>query len=529
MGLERDRVDSDGAGQLARNTAEYSTQNTKPSRVSSSLKRPAGNPEDNFSTSHSWGMALSPRWGLSELLVFSALAIVLLATAVRSEHDGTQKPIGQETSRQYPKLPVLGFVTPWNPAGKELVENHRLKFDLVCPVWYTVHANEDGYEVRGGPPSDDDETWYKRLQQQPSTSADGVESKALQIVPRFILDGWGEQEFRSLVFNETRWQMLSDSIMHVVEAMAFDGVVFESGATHLLAMVLDRLSDALHRDEKILVIVTQPIRKRFDGLAENQAAMVEASNNLIIQALPQLALAADFFSIMTYDMTGPGGRELSRKDIPPDGKFAQAVAQGNMREPGPNTSADWVRENLITFVEATDPANANQPQLQPNLELQQASRKFLMGAPLYGYKYPILFANKATGKIVKPTPVDLSPHAAVMTGAGAPKARYTLPEGSVPLLRAGGEPVTAREIADVMQKYRPEVFKSELEGEQYFDYEAKTGEGYWRVFLPTGESLGHTLETIQDVADDELQYSFGGAGVAFWEVGQSTDELLASL
>lgn len=473
-------------------------------------------------------MAIIPRWDICDFLFFPVLAIILLTTAVRGEHDGTQKPISPETTRQYPKLPVLGYVTPWNSAGKELVENHRPKFDMVCPVWYTVHASEQGYEVRGGPPSDDDEAWYKRLQ-QPSASEDVIESNSLQIVPRFILDGWGEQDFRSLVFNETRWQMLSDAVMDVVEEKAFDGVVFESGATHLLATVLNKLSGALHQDEKILIIVTQPIRKSLDGLAKNQAAMIEASNNLIIQALPQLALAADYFSIMTYDMTGPGGRELNRRDIPPDGKLAQAVAQGNMREPGPNTSADWVRENLITFVEATDPANANQPQFQSNLELQQASRKFLMGAPLYGYKYPILFANKATGKIVKPTPVDLSPHAAIMTGAAAPRSRYKLPEGSVPVLRAGGEPVTAREIADVMDKHRPEVFKSELEGEQYFDYEAKTGEGYWRVFLPTAESLGHTLKAIKGVVDDELEYSFGGAGVALWEVGQSTDELLASL
>lgn len=478
--------------------------------------------------------AATPRWGLHSLngILFTVVLTTLLYTARAQGEDGhTQKPIGSVDSRRYPDLPVLGYVTPWNPQGTQIVEDHRQKFDIVSPVWYTVHAVGNDYEVKGGPPNDEDEQWYKRLQQQ-STSPDGAELKPVQVMPRFFLDGWNELDFRNIVFNQTRWQMLSDAVMGTVDNMAFDGVVFESAATHLLHQVLMPLSDALHRDDKTLIIVTHSIRKfgeKSDTPAGQQAAMVESANNLLVEALPQLALVADFFSIMTYDMTGPGGRDLSRQGIAPGSKMDKAAASGNMREPGPNTSADWVRENLITFIEATDPTNTKQQDFESNLELQQASRKFLMGAPLYGYKYPILFADKASGKIVEPTPVDPTPHHAMMTGINAPKPRRKLPEGSTPFLRAGGEPVTAREIADVMDAHKPEVFKSEPEGEYYFEYEAKAGEGYWRVFLPTVESLGHVLETIKGVVDDDLSFTFGGAGVAFWEVGQSTDELLASL
>lgn len=477
-------------------------------------------------------MALISKTFVSELLSVSLVIALLFTTATRGEQGGAhQKPISSERGRRYPDLPVLGFVTPWNSRGKQLVEDHRQKFDIVCPVWYTVHAVAQEYEVRGGPTSDEDEEWYKRLQ-QPSTSPEGADLRPLQVVPRFILDGWGEQDYRNLVFNDTRWQMLSDVVMQVVKKMEFDGVVFESGATHVLPQALTKLSEALHSDEKTLVIVTQPIRTpgdKFDALAGNQATMIETSNNMILGALPALSLVADYFSIMTYDMTGPGGRELSRKGISPDSKIAQAMAQGNMREPGPNTSADWVRENLVAFIEATDHAAANQHQFQFSLELEQASQKFLMGAPLYGYKYPVLFADKATGKIVKPTPVDATPDHAMMTGAAAPKPRHRVPEGALSFLRAGGEPVTTVEISNMVEEHKPEIFKSEPEGEYYFDYEEKTGEGYWRVFLPTVESLDHVLKTIKDVVDDDLVYTFGGAGVSFWEVGQSTDELLASL
>lgn len=474
------------------------------------------------------------RWGLHSLkglLPTVILTLLLFTTSVISEDDHAQKPIGSEKSRRYPDLPVLGYVTPWNPQGTHIVERHRQKFDIVCPVWYTVHAVGYDYDVRGGPPNDDDEQWYRRLQEQ-STSPDGGELKPVQVMPRFFLDGWNELDFRNIVFNQTRWQTLSDAVMGVVDKMTFDGVVFESAATHLLHQVLAPLSEALHRDGKTFIIVTQPIRKFgeiSDTPAGKQAAMIESANDLIVEALPQLALVADFFSIMTYDMTGPAGRDPSREGIAPGSKMEMAAASGNMREPGPNTSADWVRENLITFVEATDPTNAKQQQFESNLELQQASRKFLMGAPLYGYKYPVIFADKATGNIVKPTPVDPTPHHAMMTGTNAPKPRSRLPAGSAPYLRAGGEPVTAREIADVIKAHKPDVFKSEPEGEYYFEYEAKAGEGYWRVFLPTVESLGHVLETIKSVVDDDLSYTFGGAGVSFWEVGQSTDELLASL
>lgn len=477
-------------------------------------------------------MALMPKRFMSWLLSVFVLAVLLSTASARGEEADAQKPVSSESIRRYPDLPVLGYVTPWNSRGKQLVQDHRSKFDIVCPVWYTVHAVGQAYEVRGGPTSDEDEEWYKRLQ-RPSASPESGDLKPLQVVPRFILDGWGEQDYRTLVFNDTRWQMLSDVVMHVVERMAFDGVVFESGATHVLPQALTKLSEALHGDKKMLVIVTQPIRTpgdKFDALAGNQAAMIEASNNLILGALPALSLVADYFSIMTYDMTGPGGRELSRKGIAPDSKIAQAMAQGNMREPGPNTSADWVRENLVAFIEATDHANANQQQqFQFNLELKQASRKFLMGAPLYGYKYPVLFADKATGKIVKPTPVDPTPEHAMMTGTAAPKRRHRVPEGALPFLKGGGEPITTVEISNVMEEHKPEVFKSEPEGEHYFDYEERAGEGYWRVFLPTVESLDYVLKTIQDVVDDDLVYTFGGAGVSFWEVGQSTDELLASL
>lgn len=477
------------------------------------------------------------RWRVFEraIALFCGLLLATLVESQQADDGQAQKPLNSHNARRHPELTVLGYVTPWNSAGNGLVEKYRDRFDIISPVWYTVHAEETNpehiYEVRGGPPNDQDVEWYKRLQ-QPSKSSEGADYKPLQIAPRFILDGWSQDDYHKLVFNETRWQILADVVNNVVKDMSFDGVVFESGATYALAPSLTALSAALHDAGKILVVVMQPVRtpgERFDALAGNQAQMVEALNDVILQSLPQLALVADFFSIMTYDMTGPGGREISRRDVPEDSKIGKAAAQGNVREPGPNTSADWVRENLVAFIEASDPSTANGQFFEFRPEDHQVARKFLMGQPLYGYKYPVFYADKVTGKIVQPTPVDPSPQHAIMTGSAAPKRRHRVPEGAKPILRAGGEPITAREIRDILNEQKPEVLKLEPEGEYYFDYDNKKDKGYMRIFLPTPESLGNVEDTIGGVVEDDLQYSFGGAGIALWEVGQSSEELLASI
>lgn len=231
---------------------------------------------------------------------------------------------------------------------------------------------------------------------------------------------------------------------------------------------------------------------------------------MILEPLAGLSHYIDYFSVMTYDMTGPGGRELHDGTGFPDGSsIRRAIAQGQAREPGPNTSADWVRDNLVAFVEASA-AGATDPSQSP-AGSTWASRKFLMGMPLYGYKYPVLFVDKTTGNFVK-RPSDVADG-----------------ESVTPVLRGAGEPVIMTEILDMIKEKKAQVLKSEEDGEYYFDYEKRPGTGCWRVFLPTSEGIRNVFDTIKDVVDDDLEYAFGGAGVALWEVGQSSTGLLASI
>lgn len=179
------------------------------------------------------------------------------------------EPVASSGPKRHPDLPVLGYVTPWNSRGKQLVEDYQEKFDLISPVWYTVHADEANvdkvYSVRGGPPAKEDEEWYQRLQ-MPTTSSGAA--KPLQIVPRFILDGWDQENFQNLVFNETRWRLLSEAILDVVTERSFDGVVFESGASYALGPPLTTLSEVLHAKDKLLILVMPPVRAPGDGMTD---------------------------------------------------------------------------------------------------------------------------------------------------------------------------------------------------------------------------------------------------------------------
>jgi hypothetical protein len=199
--------------------------------------------------------------------------------------------VGSGGPKRLPDLPVLGYVTPWNSRGKQLVEDYREKFDLVSPVWYTVHADEAKnddhvYVVRGGPPGEEDEAWYQRLQ-KPRASSGAL--KPLRVVPRFILDGWHQENFQNLLFNETRWRLLSNSIMDVVAERSFDGVVFESGASYALGAPLTKLSELLHAKDKLLILVMPPVRAPGDGMADGKQA---AQHTLLFHSslLPRIQL-----------------------------------------------------------------------------------------------------------------------------------------------------------------------------------------------------------------------------------------------
>ncbi|PWZ03610.1 hypothetical protein BCV70DRAFT_197812 [Testicularia cyperi] len=522
--------------------------------------------------------------------------------------------------KQNPTLPVLGYVTPWNSRGKQLVSQFRSKFDLVSPVWYTIlaHTSEldsraagstapstsTTYKLSGAPPSPEDEEWYLDLQ-------DAQKGSVVQVVPRFYLDAWQQIDYSDLLSNSTLWTMLSNTIVDEVLKKGYDGAVFESAATYLLFEPLRELANALHSHNKTLVAVLPPIRtltsQNIHPSSKAKLGSTELSQNrMLLQSLPQLTTVVDWFSIMTYDMSGQGGQvsNITGKHFPHESPLRQAK-KGSLRQAGPNTNPTWIRENVDAMANAATPPPSRPAQTEPESESEpepgiaskhkrkqtmfgemheemqdmfglgsdpsdpfnydefgsnvdeddqdeqdserldgdkthpeqdsklprQTTAKFLMGLPMYGYRYPLFFIDKTTGQGVPLRPPSDAQEFEVRQGD----------DSTVPFLRGPGEALTMPQITELIQDHDGYLAYDAASAESFFDYleqipldskavqhGVRPGEHvYWRIFLPTRTSMQHRLASIHTT--DPPSHQPPQVGVSLWEVGQASKLLLADL
>lgn len=299
----------------------------------------------------------SNRWLLP---LFALLCILTVAVSSTSspvavyetdEYIRIQPELDAVTDKQTRRT-VLAYITPWNAKGTRMVDRFQDKVDMVSPVWYTILASstsvssgdsdEATYSLSGGPPNDGEEEWLHRKQQEGS----------FKIVPRFYLDSWQQSDYAALLSNPSNWRRLADLITAEVAKRQYDGVVLESAATHLLFEPIQTLSSSLK--PKTLTVVLPPLRTTYSLGGTKLDRMQQSQNAMIVQSIPQLAQVVDFFSIMTYDMSSAGGRvsNVSGRDFPKDSPL-RGAKKGSLRQPGPNTSAQWIGENIKLIEEAT--------------------------------------------------------------------------------------------------------------------------------------------------------------------------------
>lgn len=423
------------------------------------------------------------------------------------------------TAKLHPDLPVLGYVTPWNARGKDLVEQFVDKFDLVSPVWYTVHPEKDPksgspYTVRGGPPTKDDEEWLARLRRT---------SGKIRIVPRFTFESWSQQDYVDLLSSSSHWSSLVSSVMAKVLQHDYHGLTLESSASYLLHEPIALLSRTLRSSStpRTLVLVMPPIRTRTSLHTTKIQREYGAQNTMILQSLPALSKLVDYFSIMTYDMAGPLGRELdlAASDVPKDSPLRKAN-KGSLRQPGPNTHPDWVRENLVAALKHSVTKVGDKP-IQLALDAADLfdspesvmSRQFLMGLPLYAYAYPIFWIDKATGRGVAHEPAESTQ--------------------ALPIIRGPAKPLTMPDVLALLRKYDPSL-ETDAQDQIFFDYLDETDgqEVYYRVYTPTRQATEEILHLVQharsDESDDDAASGAGG-GISLWEVGQASIELLSAI
>ncbi|SJX65715.1 uncharacterized protein SRS1_10043 [Sporisorium reilianum f. sp. reilianum] len=478
---------------------------------------------------------------------------------------------------------VLAYITPWNTEGTSMVDAFQDKVDMVSPVWYTVlvsptSASGDGeeatYVLSGGPPTDADEQWLKRKQQE-----------QLRIVPRFYLDGWQQSDYAALLSTSSNWRRLADVITAEVAKRKYDGIVLESAATHLLFEPIQTLSASLK--PKTLTVVLPPLRTAHSLGGAKLDRMQQSQNAMIAQSIPQLAQVVDYFSIMTYDMSSAGGRvsSVSGRDFPKESPL-RGAKKGSLRQPGPNTSAQWIGENIKLIQEAVraaarakaikaqkqaaaaeesedeeverlkDPSNpfayddfsAQEELNEDEVEAEQKSAeqegeldelalirgKLLMGMPMYGYRYPLFWVDKSTGQGV-PVPPPTDPYEAKELHSRSDPASAS---ALLPFLRAPGEAVTMHTIVSLLSDHDGVILDTKQDGEGYFDYTetvtqetlhgreahgVKPGDQvYWRMYVPLPSTTQARLEALDD--NDEVQ-----AGVSLWELGQASSLLLHAL
>lgn len=401
--------------------------------------------------------------------------------------------------------PVLAYVTPWNPSGRDIVESFRSRLDIVSPVWYTIQRKSAGnYVVSGAPPHPEDEAWYARIH---SPSDDG-DLPVLNVTPRFFLDGWTRDDFRALVSNEGESEALADVIVDEVERRAYDGAVFESGATLAFREPLQYLATRLHAVGKTLTVVLPPLRP-VDVLHLPPEQRMQASNQARRQAeLTQNMVRAlrdqvDYFSIMTYDYTGPGGQPVQ-----------QGLLAGRGSTPGPNSPLEWIESNVENLSSPLDDWRG----VDALFDEQDGERgaKFLMGLALYGYAYPVLWADPATSM---PVPRDFPRASSTDMDVEDLEEEERL-EGLLPVLVGPGEAVTSSRLHELLETHDPLIRVDTESAENVFDYKEEGDQGRtWRIYFPSAATMRARLRRLDQV----------GAGVALWEAGQADAWILSTL
>ena len=423
---------------------------------------------------------------------------------------------------------VLAYITPWNSKGIQLADKFVDKLDLVSPVWYTILISPDSvadakskdatYTLSGGPTCAAEEEWLERT----------LSAGKVKVTPRFYLDNWQQSDYATFLSSASNWQRLASLITDEVSRRNYDGIVFESPVSHLLYEPISTLRSSL--SNKILTLVMPPLRTAYSS-GGTLDRMQNVTNQMAVQSIPQLAPIVDYFSIMTYDMTGAGGRmsNVEGKDFPQNSPL-RGAKRGSLRGAGPNTSPKWVREN-VRLIEAAVRATATAKRDKKKREAEDAAKnqkhgrdeaegddwkrlndpsdpfayddftadeeldeeqvdkvepedsdasteqehddlalirgKLLMGMPMYAYRYPLFWIDKSTGQGI-PVPPPTNP----FEGKQLHTRSDPLSDSALlPLLRGPGEAITIDTVLSILRNHDGVILDpKDADAEGYFDY-----------------------------------------------------------
>lgn len=444
---------------------------------------------------------------------------------------------------------VMGYVTPWNEKGPELVERYRGKFDAVAPCWHTVEVVRTGdketgqtfYEIKGQP-TEKDKAWQARLQESIEDVAKyGKTLEPVQVLPRFALDQWTPEDLAQMVSSQELSGKLAAAITATAIEGDYDGIVFESSSVWALESIVELLAAQLHLVGKTLTIVIPALRPDVND------AKGEKINRIVLVALKRLGPLADRVHVMTYDYS-MGGRKLRETiDLKTLPEGSPLLHEG-VRLPGPNTPLEWLRSNLEMLsgsleTPGSETVFGNLAEVAEYVNANNLKEKLLMGVALYGWSWPVSWHSVRTmdaqgqPRLPPPSPIEKKDNdEEAQAAARAKAAAKDEALGHVPVVRYGADPFTQSDLIMRLQKHKALIRQDEVSGEQLVDYIAQLPDefqpkeaaeqgkgkmsGYYRAYFPSASTIRQRLEIIED---------FDGAGVAAWDVGQSGAWLLDAL
>lgn len=444
---------------------------------------------------------------------------------------------------------VMGYTTPWNPRGPELVERYRGKFDAVAPCWHTVEVVRTGdketgqtfYEIKGEP-TEAEKAWQARLQEGvEDVQKYGKTLEPVQVLPRFALDKWSTDDLAQMLSSAELATKLAAAVTATAIEGNYDGVVFEASAVWALESIVQVLSSQLHVVGKTLTVVIPALRP------EARDPQGEKMNRIVLLALKRLGPLADHVHVMTYDFS-LRGRKLA------DTIYAKEVPQGSpllqegVRLPGPNTPLEWLQSNLEMMsgnleTPGSETVFGNVEEVAEYVDANNLKEKLLMGVALYGWAWPVSWHSYKTAdaqgspRLPPPSPIQSRDNDEEAQAAARAKAdAKDEASAHIPVVRYGADPFTQPDLIARLQKHKALIRKDEVSGEQLLDYIAVLPEehqpkdapqdgrgplsGYYRAYFPSPATIRQRLEIIQD---------FDGAGAALWDVGQTASWLLDAL
>ncbi|CAL8325409.1 chitinase domain-containing protein 1 [Gadus morhua] len=235
---------------------------------------------------------------------------------------------------------VLGYITPWNSHGYEIVKVFGSKLSSVSPVWLQVRRRgKNSYDVTGL--QDHDPGWVKAVIKT---------NRKIRIVPRLLFDGWSYKDYMNVLENEDEIEELASELVDVAKTEHFHGFTLElwsqlggnkrSELVHLIKHVCETLK--AKRLDCFLVIPPVLTSYGKPGMFGREE-------------FEQLAPVVDGFSLMTYDYSSAG-------------------------DPGPSAPLPWMKGCVL--------------ELAPS---SQWRHKILIGLNMYGMDFSSQGADPVLG------------------------------------------------------------------------------------------------------------------------------------